>query len=46
LDANQKDYDEVRENILNTYDIKIIRFTNEQVFNNLINIKEYLIEYL
>ena len=39
LDEDQKDYDEVRENILNTYDIKIIRYTNKQVFGNLDSIK-------
>ena len=38
-DEDQKDHDEVRENILNTYDIKVIRYTNEEVFANLNNIK-------
>jgi very-short-patch-repair endonuclease len=38
----QKDYDDVRENILNTYDIKIIRYTNKQVFDSLDRVKIHL----
>ena len=45
-DEDQTDYDEVRENILETYNINILRFTNEQVFDDLNNIKKILNEYL
>ena len=42
LDKDQKDYDEIRENILNTYDIKIIRYSNNEVFARLDRIKNNL----
>lgn len=45
LDSYQKDYDEVREDILNQYNIQIIRFTSNQVFNDLNNIKKSLNKY-
>ncbi len=41
-DEDQKDYDEVRENILNTYNIKIIRYSNNEVFTSLDHIKNNL----
>ena len=46
LDRDQKDYDEIMEDILKTYNINIIRFTNEQVFDDLDSIKKSLNEYL
>lgn len=38
----QKDYDKLRTEIINLLGIKVIRFTNEQVTNNLKNVLEEL----
>lgn len=34
IHEEQKDYDKLRDQIINRYGIRIIRFTNEEVLNN------------
>ncbi len=40
LDKYQKDYDETRDEVLETYNIKVIRYTNQEVLNNLFYVKK------
>lgn len=40
IHENQKDYDNLRENIINTLGIKIIRFSNQDIENNLASVLE------
>lgn len=46
FDQEQKEYDEVREDVLNTYNIKVVRYTNEDILNNLFYVKNNLTQIL
>lgn len=46
LDNEQKDYDELREDILKTYNIKVVRYTNDDVLNNLFYVKNSLTQII
>ena len=42
----QKEYDKLRTEIINLLGIKVIRFTNNEVENDLVNVKDYILKYL
>ena len=44
IHLKQNDYDKAREEIIETMDLKIIRFINDAVKNNLENVKNELLE--
>ncbi len=46
LDQEQKEYDEIREEVLSTYNIKVVRYTNEDILNNLFYVKNNLTQIL
>ena len=45
IHENQKEYDEIREEILKTYKLKILRFNNEDIINNLTQVLETIKSY-
>lgn len=45
-DENQKEYDELRSEIINTFKIQVIRFSNEDIMTNIDNIKIFLKRYI
>ena len=46
IHETQKDYDTVRSIIINTLDIRVIRFGNQEVLQDLPGVKAKLTEYL
>ena len=42
----KQQYDTVRTNLLNTFGIEVIRFTNEQVYNDLDNVKNTILDII
>ena len=45
-DENQKEYDELRSEIINTFKIQVIRFSNEDIMTNIDSIKIFLKRYI
>lgn len=46
IHQRQKDYDELRTHIINALGMKVIRFRNEEIDENLQHVLEWLREYL
>jgi len=45
-DDDIKAYDQIRENAIKTHGIRVIRFTNDEIFSNLDNVLEQLLAFL
>ena len=45
-DQNQKEYDELRSEIINTFKIQVIRFSNEDIMTDIDRIKIFLKRYI
>jgi very-short-patch-repair endonuclease len=46
LDQEQKKYDGIREDVLSSYNIKVIRYTNEDILDSLFYVKNNLAQIL